>query len=404
MALVIDAQVAGISGDMLLCSLVHMGADPARIESALMRAASGLQGEEVKGISFERVRRHGLEATALRVDSSGAPHSRAASELAAHIASSAASCKISGHAASFASQSVQTLIAAESAVHGVGASSVHLHEAAGVDTLIDILGTAIALDDLGILSERITCTPVAVGGGLLEFSHGVASNPAGAILEIFRRRGIEIRGGPADVELTTPTGASMLVNLASSCERFYPPLSPTGIGYGAGSAEHDAFANVLKVVRGTESAALAADTVRVLETNLDDVTGELLGHVIDELMRKGAHDVTVSPAVTKKGRPASLLTAICDARSYDDVLRALVEETGTLGVRVRDSNRVIARRDSATVRVTVEGRQFDVRHKAARGGIPKVEHDDVARVASELGMPLRRARRLLDDAVSGGRQ
>lgn len=404
MALVIDAQVAGISGDMLLCSLVHMGADASRIESGVVRAASGLGGEELRGVSFERVRRCGLEATALRVDSSGAPHSRSASELEARIVSSAAECSLSAPAAKFAASSARTLIAAESAVHGVEASSVHLHEAAGVDTLVDILGTAIALDDLGVLPGRVVCTPVAVGGGLLEFSHGIASNPAGAILEIFRGRGIEMRGGPTDSELTTPTGASMLVSLAGECARFYPPLRPVAVGYGAGSADHKGFPNALKAVRGEEGAALASDTVRVLETNVDDVSGDAMAHAIGALMASGALDVTVSPGVTKKGRPCSLVSVICGAESYDAVLRTLMDETGTLGVRVRDAERVIARRDSATTRVSVGGRDFEVRHKAAQGAPPRVEHDDVARVASSLGIPLAQARRMLDAAVQGGGQ
>lgn len=404
MALVIDAQVAGISGDMLLCSLVHMGADASRVESGVMRAASGLGGEELRGVSFERTRRCGLEATAMRVESSGAPHSRAASDLEARIASSAAECSLSAPAAAFAASSARTLIAAESAVHGVEASSVHLHEAGGVDTLVDILGTAIALDDLGVLPGRVVCTPVAVGGGLLEFSHGTASNPAGAILEIFRGRGIEIRGGPAGSELTTPTGASMLVSLASECVGFYPPLCPTAVGYGAGSADHGGFPNVLKAVRGAEDGALASDTVRVLETNVDDVPGDVMAHAIDALMARGALDVTVTPGITKKGRPASAVSVICGAGEYGEVLRALMEETGTLGVRVRDAERVVARREEATARVSVGGREFEVRHKSAAGAPPRVEHDDVARVAAALGIPLARARRLLDGAVAGGAQ
>lgn len=404
MTLVIDAQVAGISGDMLLCSLVHMGADASRVESGVMRAASRLGGEELRGVSFERVRRCGLEATALRVESSGAPHSRAASELEAHIVSSTAECSLSAPAAEFAAASARTLIAAESAVHGVEASSVHLHEAAGVDTLVDILGTAIALDDLGVLPGRVVCTPVAVGGGLLEFSHGIASNPAGAILEIFRGRGIEVRGGPAASELTTPTGASMLVSLAGECARFYPPLCPVAVGYGAGSADHKGFPNALKAVRGEEAGALATDTVRVLETNVDDVPGDVMAHAIGELMARGALDVTVSPAVTKKGRPTSLVSVICGAGEYADVLQTLMAETGTLGVRVRDAERVTARREESTARVSVGGREFEVRHKAAAGAPPRVEHDDVARVAAALGIPLARARRLLDAGVAGGEQ
>lgn len=401
MALVIDAQIAGISGDMMLCSLVHMGADESKIVSALRRTASKVPQTKLDDIGFERVKRHGLEATALRIEISQDTHSCDASKLDQYIVEAAKSENLSAQAKEFAASAISTLITAESKVHGVPYSSVHLHEAASFDTVVDIVGTAIALDNLDLFSERITCTPVAVGGGLFEFSHGTASNPAGAILEILCGKNIEICGGPINSELTTPTGASILVNLASACERFYQPISPTMIGYGAGSTEHAGFANVLKLVRGNAASSLSTDTVKVLETNLDDVTGELLSHVIDALMKHGARDVTVSPGVTKKGRPTSLVTVICDTHSYDAVLSTLINETGTLGVRVRDSARVIAQRDSKTAELTIEGKQFKVRYKTSNAQTLKMEHDDVARVASELNVPLRHAQRLLDDAISG---
>ena len=409
MALVIDAQIAGISGDMLLCSLVNMGADPERIVSAVRRAASGIRGTEISDIGFERVTKHGIAATSLRLDVSGELASGSASELGSHIAAAAESEQLGEAARKFAASSMHTLVAAESAVHGVPQSSVHLHEAANLDTIVDILGTAIAMDDLDLFSERIVCTPVAVGGGELTFSHGTTSNPAAAVLEILRDTGIEMLGGPVGAELTTPTGACMLASLNPECRRFYPQMSVSGIGYGAGSADHEGFANVLKLVRGAgsdrlSSDTLSSDTVRILETNLDNITGEEMGHAVEALMRAGARDVTVLPGLTKKGRPASLVTAVCDAASYDAVLAALFVETGTLGVRVRDSYRVIAQRRSGTAGVTLGGRSYEIRYKAAGGQAPRPEHDDVARVASDLGVPLRQARRMIEDAIPGGAQ
>lgn len=401
MSLIIDAQIAGISGDMMLCSLVHMGADTSKIESALRRAASRIPGTQLGDIGFEKVQRCGLEATGLRLEISNDNDTCDATILCKHILESAESENLSAKAKTFAASSMDALINAESKVHGVEPSSVHLHEASSFDTVADILGTAIALDDLDLFSERITCTPVAVGGGTIKFSHGTMSNPAGAILEILCGKNIEICGGPVDSELTTPTGASMLVSLVSSCSRFYLPILPTVIGYGAGSADHDGFANVLKMVRGKTHDSALTDTVRILETNLDDVTGELIGHLIDTLMRGGARDVTVTPGITKKGRPTSLITVICDINSYDALVTILIEETGTLGVRVRDSERILVRRDSNTVNIRIEGQKFKIRYKTADTKT-KIEHDDVAYVATELGVPLQKARRLIEDAVFGG--
>ena len=138
------------------------------------------------------------------------------------------------------------LINAESNVHGESESSVHFHEASSIDTVVDIIGTAIALDDLNLFHEEIFCSYVAIGGGTVSFSHGTTSNPAYAITEIFKNSNIIVTGGPVSEELTTPTGASILVNLASSCKEFFVDMSIDSVGYGSGTKEFDNFANVLK--------------------------------------------------------------------------------------------------------------------------------------------------------------
>ena len=194
---------------------------------------------------------------------------------------------ISEKAKVFAKESIKSLINAESKIHGEPVESVHFHEASSIDTVIDIIGSAIALDDLNYFSEEIISTPVSVGGGTLNFSHGIVSNPASAILEIFRNSSIIIAGGQAKEEITTPTGACMLVNLADSCLEFYPAMKVKSIGYGAGKKNFESFANVLKIVEGEKSEQYQRDSVQVLETNLDDVSGEVLGHMIDKVIATG---------------------------------------------------------------------------------------------------------------------
>ena len=155
-------------------------------------------------------------------------------------------------------------------------SSIHFHEASSIDTVIDIIGTAVALDDLKLLDDEIVTTPVAVGGGTLTFSHGTTSNPASAILEIFRDSNIVISGGQVKEELTTPTGASMLSSITKTCMDYYPKMKIKSIGYGAGKKNFDGFSNVLKIVVGEKSTEFQHDIVNVLETNVDDVSGEIL--------------------------------------------------------------------------------------------------------------------------------
>ena len=164
--------------------------------------------------------------------------------------------------------------------------SVHFHEASSYDTVVDILGTAIALDDLHLFEEEIISTPVAVGSGNITFSHGTTSNPASAILEIFKNSNILISGNETKNELTTPTGACLLSSLTTICREFYPTLQIDSIGYGAGQKDFEGFSNVLKLIRGTKNENYVTDNVKILETNVDDVSGEVLGHMIEQIREK----------------------------------------------------------------------------------------------------------------------
>ena len=269
--------------------------------------------------------------------------------------------------------------------------------------MIDIIGSAIALEDLNFLSEEIISTPVAVGGGTLDFSHGTVSNPASAILEIFRGSDIIISGGQVKEELTTPTGASLLMNLVKGCSEFYPPMKIKSIGYGAGSKDFDGFANVLKIVNGESIHQFQQDTVQIIETNIDDVSGEVIGQMVDKLITKGAKDVTVSSAITKKGRPTNLISVICDSADMNTLVDTLVSETGTLGIRFRTSNRYVIPRVIISVPVIIGGKNFTVRCKVVKhNGVVKnckVEAEDVKSAADLLGLSFRDANELITAEV-----
>jgi len=233
-------------------------------------------------------------------------------------------------------------------------TSVHFHEASSIDTVVDILGTTIALDDLHFFDDEIITTPVAIGGGTVTFSHGTTSNPAFAILEIFKNSGIVISGGQTKEELTTPTGASLLANLTKTCLEFYPPMKIKSIGYGAGKKSFDGFSNILKIVQGEKVTDYQKDSVQVLETNLDDISGEVLGHLIERLMSNGAKDVTIAPAITKKGRPTNLVTIICSSDSMNELIDLLISETGTLGIRIRTSDRYVVPRSTISISIQIQ--------------------------------------------------
>lgn len=404
MALVIDAQVAGISGDMLLSALVNIGANKSKIIEGVYTSESFLSGSKIQNMNFEKITKHGIEATRLVLDIKEEPHERKGIEIQDCILQTSDKIELSDRAKVFAKESIKSLIRAESKIHGEPIESVHFHEAASVDTVVDIIGSAIALDDLNFFSDEIISTPVAVGGGTLSFSHGITSNPASAILEIFRGSDMIMTGGGVKEELTTPTGASLLVNLASQCSEFYPPMKIKSIGYGAGSKNFEGFSNVLKIVRGDLMYQFEHDVVQVIETNIDDVSGEVIGQMIDKLIESGAKDVIVVPAITKKSRPAHLVSVICGTSNLNDMISIITSETGTLGVRIRTSNRRIIPRIIVTVPITILERNFTVQCKVVKNDDGtakqfKVEADNIKSVSEALGITFREANVLITTEV-----
>lgn len=398
MVIVIDPQIAGISGDMLLCSLVDLGADKIKIIDGIKKSAKFLPDSIIKQIDFKKIEKHGVEATSLFLEIDENVHERKGIEIKKAIINSINEIGISNKAKIFAESCIDTLISSESKIHGIPIDSVHFHEASSIDTLIDIVGIAIAIDDLGMFDEEIVCMPIAVGSGNVTFSHGIMSNPASAILEILKNSNLSIHGGLVKDELTTPTGASILVNLSKTSMDYYPSIQITSIGYGAGQKDFDEFSNVLKIVRGTQKNNFQLDSVKILETNVDDVSGEIMGDLIEKIMNKGAKDVSIYHGITKKGRPTNLISVICDDSSMYEIMDILVLETGTLGIRVTTSNRFIVPRTSCDIKLILDGREFVVRYKVSsfKGKNNfKIEFDDLKSISTTLKKSIKETESLI---------
>lgn len=395
---VIDCQVAGIAGDMLVSAMVDAGADASKVVDAIFACQDFLKGSEVTKASFAKLTSHGFSATSLELQYRDSVQERAGSEMEQALKQTCDSLDLDQRAKDFALESLKTIIAAEAHVHGEDPKSVHLHEASSIDTLADLAGAAAALQDLRLLDARIYSTRVAVGGGLLKFSHGTVPNPSGALLEIFKGRKFSLVGGQAETELTTPTGAAMLVNLAKEGSiSYYPSLMPEGIGYGAGTKQFEGFANVVRLLIGTSTTIAkdaVKDTVCVIETNVDDTTGEIVGNLVERLSEV-SKDVTVFPGTTKKSRPAWLIRVISENSQLNDVLEVLFTESGTLGARVQEVERFVLPRTILTIPVTVKGSIFNVRVKVAgeepsgRVKSVKPEFEDVKIIAAKNNMSVR---------------
>lgn len=391
MVVVIDPQIAGISGDMLLCSLVDLGADKDKIINGIRESEKFLSGSTIRKIDFKKIQKHGIESLQLILEIDEDVHERKGSEIKSAIINSSKQIHLSEKANSFAESCIDTLISSESKIHGIPEESVHFHEASSIDTLVDIIGITIALEDLGLFDEKILCLPVSVGGGFVSFSHGTMSNPAAAILEIFKNSNLTIKGNDANDELTTPTGACILVNLAPESVKHYPPMKVASIGYGAGQKDFEGFSNVLKIIRGSENN-LEIDSVKILETNVDDVSGEILGNLIEKIMTKGARDVSIYSGITKKGRPTNLVSIICSNDTLDQIVDTLVLETGTLGIRISDSNRFIVPRTNHDVSLSLNGHTLQVNYKKSsfKGKINfKIEFDDLKKISNIIDKPIK---------------
>ncbi|QLD86899.1 nickel pincer cofactor biosynthesis protein LarC [Natronomonas halophila] len=281
---------------------------------------------------------------------------------------------------------------AESRVHGTDLEATHFHEVGADDAIADIVGAALLFDDLDL--DRIVTTPVSVGGGEVSMSHGVYPVPTPAVSYIVETASWEVEGGPIDEELLTPTGAALLAHFAEGVSSL-PEMQIEASGYGAGTKSFAEYPNVLRATRGEAKAGLTRDGIRVLETNLDDATPEVLGGLQKRLTDAGARDVTILPATMKKSRPGHLIKVIVKPEDVQAVARRLAEETGTLGIReTAASHRWIADRRFETVELDIDGETYEITVKVASdedGGVYDVsaEYDDALAVAEETDLAVR---------------
>ena len=391
MVIVIDPQIAGISGDMLLSSLVDLGVDKNQIIEGIKKIQKFLPDSKINKIDFQKIQKNGIESTELILEIDEKVSERKGVEIKNAIINSVNELQVSDKAKLFAESCINSLILSESKIHGISEESVHFHEASSIDTLIDIVGVTLACEKLKFFDEKIVCLPVSVGSGTVSFSHGTMSNPASAVLQIFKNSNLTIKGNNANEELTTPTGASILVNLTDDSVEHYPSMNISSIGYGAGQKNFKSFSNILKIVQGSQ-VKTEMDSVKILETNVDDVSGEILGYLIEKIMKVGAKDISIYPGITKKGRPTNLISVICDDEKIEKITDILVLETGTLGIRISDSNRLIVSRTNHNFSLTFEGKSFEINYKKSTYKEKthfKIEFDDLKNISETLDKPIR---------------
>ncbi len=397
---IIDASPSGVSGDKYLGALLDLGGKTERLRKVARVVAENLPGTGDVNVKVRRVERGDLGAQLVTVESEKRGEKRKGTE----ILSSARKCVdrlgLSKWGSNFSLSTIETLLDAESKVHGHSASEVELQELGSADTLIDVLGVAYLVESLKLTGIRWWCSPIAVGGGTTHFSNRTYPNPPPAVAEILRKNHFAMERGLANVELSTPTGVAITVNLVSKYSESHPSVKPEMIGYGAGARDLDGVANALRLMIGESMEAIHShDQIVILETNLDDASGEVIGRAVEKLMASGARDVTITPVYMKKNRPGHVISVISTKEDAETLADVLIAETGTLGVRELPVIRHISPRKTTEIAVKVGGKDHRIRvklsedHKGRTIG-SKLEYEDVKKISDQTGMSVREIQRI----------
>ncbi len=363
---------AGVAGDMTIAALLDAGLDEEYLRTQL--AALDLEGYRIR---VWRSSRRGVAGTRFHVDVEADQPSRSYADIVEIIRHSALGASIKDWALA-----VFDLIAdAEGKIHGKPKKRVHFHEVGAVDSIIDVVGASIGFEALGI--DRMICSPLPMTRGFVNTAHGTLPTPAPATLEILK--GTPVTSGRGSLELVTPTGAAIVSAFAESFGE-YPAFVPSATGYGLGTSDPKEFPNALRVVLGEEKTDREnRDRVDLLECQVDDLDGRLLGSLMDRLFAQGALDVSYTPAQMKKNRPGTLIRALAPPNLTDALAETLLIHTTTLGVRVVRTERIIVPRSVETVETSLG----TIRVKIVRlpnGRIERrPEFDDIRSLADRTG-------------------
>ncbi len=367
---------SGAGGDMIVASLIHAGADADALRD-------GLASLDIGGysLSIEPVNKQGFLATRFHVDlieQARQPH-RHLKDIVEILDRSTLPASVRDKAARIFERLAKT----EAKVHGTTIEKIHFHEIGSVDAIIDVVGAALALEQLGV--ERVLCSPIPTGSGTVTCEHGVMPVPAPATADLLR--GVPLAACDEVGELTTPTAAAVLTTLASEFGPL-PAMIVDSIGYGAGTRDGARCPNILRVLVGRTAGEGDADEITVLETNLDDVSPEAVGYCMEQLLAEGALDVYAMPIHMKKSRSGVVLTVLCKPNQVAAMERTIFAETTTFGIRRHNVSRAKMQRRHETVSTPFG----EIRIKVGkRDGIITVspEYVDCRAAAREHGVALR---------------
>ena len=388
MTIIIDPQSSGIAGNMIIGALVDLGANPDELKEIMEKSARDFGKVEV---TFEKVTKHGIDSTYCHVEmlENKPPINypdfiEKIDSLELDSAVKAASLRV-----------FERIGKAESKVHGKSLDEIHFHEVGASDAVADVIGSIYAYHSLGLNHQKTIGLPIAVGGGRIKTAHGTIPVPAPAVVEILKDA--KIVGGPVDSELATPTGAAIYAEICDEIKEFIPLIKPKKVGYGAGRKDFD-HPNVLRIIESSDM--VEKDSIDIIETNIDHLTGEELGYLFDVLLDCGASDVSITPTIMKKNRPGSILKVISKKENRERLVDTIFRQTGSLGIRIiPNAHRGVAKREFVKETFNIDGKDYEVTFKIAyiNGEIisKRPEYEDLKRIAQDSGLALRYIRELV---------
>ncbi len=369
---------SGISGDMTVGAFLHLGVPLDTVQEALGRLA--LTGYSIGQTPREQ---SGLQAVKFQVSVHEPQGERSFRSIVELIRDSRLASQIKD-----AAIRIFTVLAeAEGQVHGVAPEDVHFHEVGAVDSIVDIIGTAVCLDALGV--EQIYVSGLPLGSGMVPSRHGILPVPGPATVELLK--GFPVRFADGDSELVTPTGAAILAALAQPTS--VPAMQVEAVGYGAGERTLADRPNVLRVLigqtQGVPKTDQLLDQLLVLETNIDDLNPEFYEHIMERLLSAGARDVFLCPIHMKKNRPGILLWVLCQAADREQLSGVLFAETSTLGIRSYPVDRVTLRREQKEVKTQYGTIRIKLAHQPDGRIHLAPEYEDCKRCARQQNVPLK---------------
>lgn len=389
MVVVIDPQVSGLAGNMFIGAFIDLGADKEKIKDVITNYAKEFGDIQV---DINKKSKSGVMTTFADIqthDNSARHFPDIINKLDKITKEKYSEDNTVIKSVELAKKIFKTLADAESEVHGKNLEELHFHEVGCADAVADIVGASYAYHLLNFDDEKVYSLPVATGSGCVNTQHGILPVPAPAVLNILKN--IPTIGGEVDTELATPTGSAILVNITDEYTSSMPLLKNKTIGYGSGKKDLKIL-NALRIIKADDDSK--ENVITVLETNIDTLSGEILGGLYDTLLNEGARDVCITPTIMKKNRPGHIVKVITRPENAEHLVNVLMEETGTLGVRMLPHvHRGVAIRENIIHNIKIKDNDEKIRFKIGEinGKIIKCspEYDDLKILSDKTGIPVK---------------